>query len=106
MSLSDLEKEILAEGEKLYAEARAEALKLRKSHLLAEIEKIEAELAKVLGGKSSSEVVSAPAEEPEQDSEEGKEQAAPAEAPAASEEPQEAPEAPAEDEAEAEDDKS
>lgn len=118
MSLSDLEKEILAEGEKLYAEAKAEALKLRKSHLLAEIEEIEADLAKLLDGKSNSgdsvdpekaaDVESrkpdvpaeAAASEPEQGDEEPE---APVEA---SEEPQEAAEAPAEDDGKTEDDKS
>lgn len=93
MSLSDLEKEILADGERVYTEARKLALELRKSGLLDEIQKIEEELATLLGHNKPSEPAPEPAPQPEPvDAEVVEPEPAPApeEAPEASEEPAEA----------------
>lgn len=48
--LTDLEKAIFAEGKRLEALAREEVLKLRQTALVQELEKIEKELASILGG--------------------------------------------------------
>lgn len=49
--LTDFEKEILTEGEKLRNEALVEALKLRKANLLAEVEAIVKEIEAAVAGK-------------------------------------------------------
>lgn len=49
MSLSELEAEIIAEGKRIEAVGREEVLKLRKSAIVKELEKIETELSDLLG---------------------------------------------------------